>query len=172
MSVTYYAACTLDGFIATPDGGVDWLTPFQESGDDYGFTEFFAKTDSLVMGSTTYEFMLGHPPWMAPDKPSWVFTKRDLELAAPNITLTADDPSKVMEAIRDEKLANTWLVGGGRLAESFRAQALISDYVISMVPLLLGDGIPLFAGGSTLEQLKLVKSESYPSGIVQLSYTV
>lgn len=172
MSVTYYAACTLDGFIARTDGGVDWLTPFQESGDDYGFTDFFAKTDSLVMGSATYEFMLGHPPWMAPDKPSWVFTKRDLEPAAPNVTLTEDEPSQVMEAIHEQQLQNTWLVGGGQLAESFRAQGLITDYVISMVPLLLGEGISLFARGSTLEPLKLVSSESYPSGIVQLSYTV
>lgn len=62
MDIVYDAASSLDGIVATEDGGGDWLTHFQESGEDLGFSEFFAGIDSLVMGSRTYEFMLEHPP--------------------------------------------------------------------------------------------------------------
>jgi dihydrofolate reductase len=168
--VVYYVACSLDGFIATPDGGVDWLTPFQETGDDHGFTEFYSNVDALLMGSRTYEFALAHPPWMAPDKASWVFTTRNLEIADPSITLTSDEPAVVLLELNKLGIKRAWLMGGGTLAASFRNAGLITEYMIAIVPVILGDGIPLFKRKPKLDALDLVDTKTYPSGIVMLTY--
>ena len=84
--VVYYVASSLDGYIATTEGGVEWLDPFQGKGDDHGFFEFYASCDGLLMGSRTYEFSLKHPPWRSPHKPSRVFTRRELPIAHPSVT--------------------------------------------------------------------------------------
>jgi dihydrofolate reductase len=168
--VVYYVACSLDGYIATTDGGVDWLEPFQAGGDDYGFAEFSSSIDALVMGSRTYEFALKHGPWQAPDKPSWVFTHRALPVTHPSITLTAEDPAQVIEAIGARGLERVWLMGGGELAASFRARGLISHYIIAVVPVVLGAGVPLFASTSEQTSLRLIEVKPLPNGLVQLSY--
>lgn len=170
MEIVYHAASSLDGFIATEDGGVDWLTPFQESGEDLGFDEFFAGVDSLVMGSRTYEFMLEHPPWLAPDKPSFVFTRRELEIADPSVTLTPESPMQVVTQLEKRGLKRTWLMGGGQLATTFRKAGLISEYRIAIIPVILGGGIPLFAPGAKLDELQLTDTQSFASGIVQLTH--
>ena len=170
MKVLYYVACSLDGYIATPEGGVEWLDPFQGSDEDYGFADFYASMDALLMGSRTYEFALAHPPWMSPDKQSWVFTRRDLPIAHPSITLTSDEPRRIIESLRNREVENAWLMGGGQLAASFRADGLISQYVISVIPVLLGDGIPLFARGGHLKQLDLAETIPFSDGVVQLTY--
>ncbi len=168
--VLYYVACSLDGYIATTDGGVDWLEPFQAGGEDYGFAEFYSSVDALVMGSRTYEFILEHGPWQAPDKPSWVFTRRDLPIAHPSVTLTSEDPAQVIGAIGARGLKRVWLMGGGRLAASFRTRGLISRYIIAVVPVILGGGIPIFAAAAGQDSLKLIELKPYPSGLVQLTY--
>ena len=170
LDVVYYAACSLDGYIATVDGGVEWLTPFQGKKDDHGFADFYATVDSLVMGSHTYEFSLRHPPWMAPDKPSWVFTHRGLDVADTSVTLTSQEPREVMELMRARGLKRVWLMGGGKLAASFRMHGLITCYMIAVVPVVLGSGIPLLASSSRQDELRLTHANTYPSGIVQLCY--
>jgi len=169
MEIVYYVAASLDGYIATAEGGVDWLDPFG-AGEDHGAADFYTSIDSIVMGSGTYAFALGHTPWMAPDRPSWVFTRRTLELAHPNVTLTDDDPPTVAETLQARGLARAWLLGGGKLATSFREHDLITEYIVSVIPVVLGGGIPLFAAGGELESLQLQESRSFASGIVQSRY--
>ena len=164
--VVYYVACSLDGYIAREDGGVDWLNPCQSSGDDYGFVEMYSFLVALVMGSHTYEFSLKQKSWPAPDKPSWVFTHRELPVAHPSVTLTAEDPTQVIESPRARGLKRVWLVGGGELAASFRKRELITLYIIAIVPILLGKGIPLFATAAREDALKLVEAKPFPSGVV------
>ena len=168
--VVYYVACSLDNYIATADDGVDWLMPYQKSGEDYGFAEFYSSMDGLVMGSRTYEVALTQGQWQAADKPSWVFTHRDLRLAHPSITLTSEDPGQVVDSLSARGLKRVWLMGGGELAASFRTRGLISHYMIAVVPVVLGGGIPLFATASRQDRLRLVEAKPYPSGIVLLSY--
>lgn len=171
LEIVYYVASSLDGFIATADGGVDWLTPFHSDTEDYGFAEFNRSVDGLLMGSRTYEFALEQPAWPAPDQPSWVFTRRSLPLAHPSVTLTPDDPISVTRALTARGLKRVWLMGGGALAGSFERQRLISDYRISVIPVLLGKGIPLFAGTSAGQRrLRLIATQPYSTGVVQLTY--
>ena len=169
MDITYYVACTVDGYIATPEGGVDWLTPFHGD-DDYGFSEMYRDIDGILMGSGTYEFALQQKTWPSKDKPSWVFTGRSLPLPDPTVTLTSVEPAKVVEELTSTGMKRLWLMGGGKLATSFRASGLITDYMIFVIPVVLGEGIPLLAAGGHLDHLDLIESQSYPNGIVRLHY--
>ena len=168
--VVYYVASSLDGYIATPDGGVDWLTPFQAGGEDYGFADFYRSVDALVMGSRTYEVSLQLGPWQAPDKPSWVFTRRELPIAHPSVTLTSKEPAPLLRELEEKGLKRVWLMGGGQLAAAFQADRLISHYIIAIIPVVLGGGIPLFGEASRRDSLTLSEVKSFPSGIVLLSY--
>src|SRR5205823_13581545 len=169
--VTYYVASSLDGYIATADGGVDWLSRFHTAGEDHGAAELEASADALLLGSHTYEFALKLGHWPSPDKLSWVFTRRDLPLLHPSITLTGKSPRDVLELLASRGLRRAWLMGGGKLAASFHADQLISRYIISVFPVLLGSGIRLFAPhASPPDALRFVAAKPFKSGIVQLVY--
>lgn len=169
--IIYYAASSLDGYIATADGSVDWLSRFHIAGEDHGAAELEASVDALLLGSHTYEFALKLGHWPSPDKLSWVFTRRDLRILHPSITLTAESPREVAQLLASRGLRRAWLMGGGKLAASFHAEQLISRYIISVFPVLLGSGIPLFAPHSSPpDALRLVAVKPFKSGIVQVIY--
>ena len=167
--VTYSVASSIDGYIATESGSVDWLTPFQ-TGEDRGFLEFYSSVGALLMGSRTYEFALTAPAWPSPDKPTWVFTRRPLRVIHPSITLTPDSPASLMRVLTGKKIKHAWLMGGGKLAASFRREGLISRYVITVMPVVLGGGVPLFEPDGKLEALAFVSAAPFKDGVVQLTY--
>ncbi|MCZ6657372.1 MAG: dihydrofolate reductase family protein [Gammaproteobacteria bacterium] len=170
IDVVYYVAASLDGYIAAVDGGVDWLNQFGNSNEDHGFSDLYSTVDGIVMGSHTYEFSLAQSQWPAPDKPSWVLTHRDLPVAHPSVTLTADEPSRLVRSLAERGLKSVWLMGGGKVAASFRHTGLISRYIIAVMPIILGTGIPLLAAVPGQDVLTLIEAKPYPSGIVQLHY--
>src|SRR2546430_8547146 len=142
IDVVYYVASSLDGYIATADGAVDWLSSFHVAGEDHGAGKLEASVDALLLGSHTYEFALKLGQWPSPNKPSWVFTRRDLRVLHPSITLTSQSPREVVESLTSRGMRRAWLIGGGKLAASFHEQGLISRCIISVFPVLLGAGIP------------------------------
>lgn len=169
VRITYSAASSLDGYIATEDGAVDWLTPFQaEQGP--GFMDFYNSVDALLMGSHTYEFALKAPAWPSPDKRTWVFSKRRLRIMDPSISLTTQTPTEFARTLNTENIKHAWLMGGGALATSFRCAGLISHYVLSFMPVILGKGIPLFAASDIRAPLKMTGSTSLKNGVVQIKY--
>ena len=168
--VVYYVASSFDGFIATEDGGVDWLAPFQGAKEDHGAGELQASVDALLLGSHTYEFALNFGQWPSPDTPSWVFTRRPLKRLHPSITLTSQTPREVVELLAARGLHRAWLMGGGKLATSFRTEGLISSYMITIMPVMLGRGVPLFAPGGSQSSLVFQSAKPFKSGIVQLTY--
>ena len=169
--VIYYVATSLDGYIATPDGSVEWLSRIRTAGEDHGAGELEARADALLLGSHTYEFALKLGQWPSPDKLSWVFTRRALPILHPSITLTAQNPRDVVELLGSRGLRRAWLMGGGKLAASFHADHLISRYIFSIFPVLLGSGIPVVAPHSSApDALRFVAAKPFKSGIVQLTY--
>ena len=171
LEVVYYVASSVDGYIATADGKVEWLRPFQMLSEDHGAAELHASVGALLLGSHTYEFALQLGQWPAPDKPSWVFTHRDLRVLHPSITLTSDRPAQVVALLASRGYRRAWLMGGGKLAASFHAEQLISRYIISVLPILLGSGTPVIAPqASAPDTLQLVTAKPFKSGIVQLTY--
>lgn len=168
--VILYIAASLDGYIATPDGQVDWLDLVESEGEDYGYSSFYASVDALVMGSATYEQVRQFGAWPYEGKRCIVLSKRLTESDLPGVTVTGKPPAEVLSDLEAEGHRRIWLVGGAAVVASFRAASLISRYIISVIPTLLGEGIPLFASPGPSERLELVEAEAFPTGLVQLTY--
>lgn len=163
--VILYIAESLDGFIARKNGSVDWLTPYESSGEDYGYKEFYDSIGTIIMGSTTYkQFGEYHR-----DKLCFVFSS-SIKGREGNVTFVNRDIREFIEKLNSENNKNIWLVGGGSMIDGFLKHGLIDEFIISIIPTLLGDGIPLFKGGNVESQLKLLKVKSYDSGLVQVHY--
>ena len=116
--VILYIASTLDGYIATPEGGIDWLTSYE--GGNHGYEELMARTGALAMGSGTYAFFDELDDWAYPDQPTWVFTSRQLEtFEGADIHFTDRSPAEVIDEIREAAGGkDVWLVGGGILTHN------------------------------------------------------
>lgn len=168
--VVYYFAASLDGFIATADGGVEWLAPFEAADEDYGYSDFYASVDSVLLGRKTFEQSLTFGPWPYPGKACWVFTHAEMEPPAPEVKMTSASPAEVLTELHQKGYERAWLVGGAELAGSFRAAGLISEYIVSIIPVVLGGGIPMLALPGASERLQLIEALPYPSGLIQLRY--
>jgi dihydrofolate reductase len=168
--VIYYVASSLDGFIARSDGSTDWLSCVEVEGEDYGYAEFFDSVDGLLMGRATFDQIQGFGAWPYGSKPCWTWTHRAMGPNPPSAVATAQSPTEIVDEASKQGLSRLWLVGGGSLAGAFEAERLISAYIISIIPVMLGDGIPIIAGHRLSERLELKASRSYESGLVQLTY--
>jgi dihydrofolate reductase len=170
VEVIYYVAASADGYIATRDGGIGWLRAFETPGEDYGYTAFYASVDVLFMGSRTYRQCLGFGRWPYADKPAWVFSTRALDGLPPGVSVTAHSPAELVRSLESRWLRRAWLVGGGALAGDFVAAGLVTEYIISVMPVLLGDGIPLLGGARVEEALELGDARRFANGVMQLRY--
>ena len=168
--IVYYVAASLDGFIATLEAGIDWLASFEGRAEDHGYGAFYATVDAVVVGGRTYDACLKHGEWPFPGKPCWVMTKQDRDESRAEVTFTDLDPVGVAREVERRGAKRAWLVGGGELAGAFRDAELIDEYVISRVPVILGDGIPIFGYSSARKALELVGSKTYRDGVVQNHY--
>ncbi len=167
--VVYYVATSIDGFIATSDGGVDWL-PGPPPGQDFGYAEFYGTIDGLVMGSGTYALPRSVPDWPYSGKPTRVLSSRGLTAATDDVTVAQESPERSVELLSAAGCRRIWLVGGGQTAAQFRRAGLITEYILTVVPVSLGEGIPLFAGGEGVQTLAFQESRSLGAGVVQLVY--
>ena len=172
LEIVYYAAASLDGFIATPDGGVDWLPPIEAGGEDYGYYDFYGSVDAVLLGSGTYEKIQQNAAWPYAGKPCWVFTRqrRYAKSSKADITFTGAPPERIAEEIAGQGLKRAWIVGGGKLAASFRERGLITTYGIGLVPAIVGAGVPLLEARGPLDRLTLTGCQAYPDGVVMLWY--
>lgn len=170
MEIIYYVATSLDGYIATPDGGVDWLNPFQNEEEDFGYASFYKSIDGLVFGRRTYEQVVDFGTWPYLEKPSWVLSRRSIEIHHPEVTLTAMDPLQLREELESQGLRRVWLVGGATLVAAFRVADLIHEYIFTIMPVFLGDGIRLFLSGEVSQRLEHVGTQEFQQNVVQLHY--
>jgi dihydrofolate reductase len=168
--IIYYVAASVDGYIATADGGVEWLSAFDAAGEDYGYHDFYASVDGIVMGSRTYQQVLDFGDWPYPGKPTWVLSSRNVRTTREEVTVTSQSPLKLALEMDIRKIDRLWLVGGANLAASFRANGLISEYIVSIMPVVLGAGIPLLKAGGRDDALELSQVKRYSTGVVQLHY--
>jgi dihydrofolate reductase len=170
IEVVYGVASSLDGFIATPDGGADWLQPFT-SASFARIAEFLKTIDALFIGSRTYELMAPHGGAAVFGKPCYVFSSRRLS-AESGVTVTSDSPARVVAEAEKKGIRRVWHFGGAKLFESFRRAGLITEYSLAVVPVILGAGIPLFASPGPATNLQLVESAAEPNGTLALRYKV
>jgi dihydrofolate reductase len=170
VEVIYYVAVSLDGYIAPRDRGLSWLAPFESPEEDYGYADFYRSVAAVLMGSQTFRQAAQFPQWPYPEKPCWVFSRQFLHTSLPHVFVTDQSPQEAVAELDRRGCQRAWLVGGGQLAGSFRVQGLITEYIITVIPVLLGAGVPLFGSPALAERLHLVASKIYPTGLVQLHY--
>jgi dihydrofolate reductase len=178
----YYTACSLDGFIATPDHSLDWLFQFGDV-NETGYPEFIRDVGAMAMGSSTYEWMLRHivklgdqaqTPWPYP-QPTWVFTTRQLpNLQDADIRFVKGDVRPVHDQMRLAAGANKniWLVGGGELVGQFHDAGLIDELIVYVASVTLGAGKPLLPRQIAFPPLKLTSVKQFGSGFAELTYQV
>ncbi len=167
----YYVAASLDGFIARPDGGLDWL-PVPTGRQDYGYARFLRGVDTLVMGRKTYELSLTLGPWPYGDKRCHVLTRRPGTRRDARVSFVRGPVAAWLRREKRRPGRNVWLVGGGEAARECFAAGLVDEIILTQVPVLLGAGIPLFRPAETTTALALRRSRAYPDGLVQLHYRV
>jgi dihydrofolate reductase len=162
-------AASIDGFIADEQGEVDWLNDFMKPEEDYGMNAFFKTVGTAVMGSKTYEQTLSFNYWY-PNMDGVVFTSRKLPLLE-NVSLqfVNDRPEVVIDKLR-KKEKDCWLVGGAALISSFLNQNLIDEFILTLVPRLLGKGIPLCPELNSIYKLQLLEHKAFKDGVVQLKF--
>ncbi len=168
--IVYYAAISLDGFIATSDGDVGWLNKYIATGEDYGFAGFRASIQAILMGRATYEKWLELAGGKTGDTPCWVFSTKSKTSEIRSVIFTSAAPREVVDEMSNKGIERAWLMGGGKLASSFLSAGLIHEYDLAIMPELLGDGIPLLQPVASQAELLLVDSRIHPSGVVQLKY--
>lgn len=168
-----FIACSLDGYIAKSDGDISWLNIIQQEGstEDYGYGNIVQQTDTFILGRKTYEKVLTFGmPFPHDSRETFVVTSKPLEDSG-NLHFTSLPVADLLQQIRAKEGKHIHLDGGGELIHSFMKENLIDEYIISIIPVLLGEGIRLFKSGNKPEiKLKLADSKHYPSGLVQLHY--
>lgn len=171
--VILYIATSLDGYIATQDGGVDWLEPFNNLGEDYGYEAFMANVGAVIMGGKTYRQVLGFGEWAYKDYVSYIVTSQALAQheGAQVHKVTGDFPALVQK-IKAQSDEDVFFVGGAQLTKTFLELGLIDEFQIAMMPVMLGKGIPLFLELDAQPQVKLMAHKVHPSGVAQLTYRV
>jgi dihydrofolate reductase len=187
----YYCAATLDGYIADADDGIDWLTGYEGSfggdgaeqspmSDEGAYERFYEGVGALVSGSTTYEFVLDHigegGAWPYPGKPYWVLTSRDLPMPhgeGVDVRLAnagVADLHREMIAAAGER--NLWIVGGGNVASQYADEGLLDDVLVTVVPVVLGEGKPLFDRPLPCGAMQLRGTRIFGNGMVELRYEI
>jgi dihydrofolate reductase len=165
--VRLFIAASLDGHIARRNDTIDWL--FTDA--DYGYAEFYASVDTLILGRNTYDVCLTFESFPYSGKRVLVMSRTRSGSDQNGAEYTADDPFELVHRLRKESGADIWLVGGGQVVRAFLAANLVDDLDIFVHPILLGDGLPLFPVGFPETKLALASSQPYESGLVRLTYS-
>lgn len=169
--ISLYIAASLDGYIARPNGNIEWLVNFPNPDkNDFGYTAFIKEVETTLMGGTTFRQIADFEEWPYPDKENFVFTRKE----GSERTLVKFVTSDMVEFAKDLKAKEgglIWLIGGGKINTIFMQNDLVDEIVLTVVPIVLGDGIPLFAKGEISKTMKLQKTEAFENGMVQLTYS-
>jgi dihydrofolate reductase len=165
-----YIATSLDGFIARPNGSIDWLSRVERPGEDYGYHGFFDSIDTIVIGRKTYETALGFASWPYAGKRCVVLT-HSRPPSDHGQTFFSGPPNVLMQSLSEAGSRRVY-VDGGSVISQFLASELIDDVTVSIVPLLLGEGLRLTRDLGRDIGLELVQTRAFESGLVQLQYRV
>jgi dihydrofolate reductase len=172
MRASVFVGTSVDGFIARTNGDLDWLPA--DGGEPHGYDEFIASVDAIVMGRKTFETVLTFGAWPYGDKRVVVLSSRPLDLSAAGggaVEQMSGPPAEIVAQLAASG-AHHLYVDGGITIQGFLRAGLIQRLVITRVPVLIGDGIPLFGTLPRDLRLRHVMTRHYPSGLVQSEYHV
>lgn len=172
VKVSVYIATSLDGFIARKDGKIDWLTG-GEGGEDYGYADFISTINYVVMGRNTYEKVLTFGGWPYTKK---VIVLRSRELTLPSelakrVEVLSLAPQELINELERRDAHHIYLDGGMTIQRFLRAN-LVDEMTITIIPILIGEGLPLFGALKMDMKVELLRSEAFKNGFVQNKYKV
>ncbi|MGA8676335.1 MAG: dihydrofolate reductase family protein [Candidatus Acidiferrales bacterium] len=171
-TVSVFVGTSADGFIARPNGALDFLPV--GGGEPHGYNEFIATVDALVIGRNTFETVLGFPEWPYGEKRLVVLSSRAINLAAArggNVEQMTGEPAAIIAKLAASGARHLYVDGGITIQRFLRA-GLVQRLIITRVPVLIGEGIPLFGMLPRDLQLRHIKTQHYSSGLVQTEYHV
>ena len=172
-SVVVHIATSADGYIARPDGDLEWLTSRPAPAGFYGMNAFMRSIDTKVLGRKTYEVSLRMGSKFDSKSRNIVFSRHPPPADAPSgVEFVSGAIGPFVSRLREQPGKDIWLMGGGELIASFLDEQAIDEFVISVVPLFIGEGIPLIARRHRHVPLHLHALERFEDGLVQLHYRV
>lgn len=168
--VILYIAMSVDGYIAKLDDDLAFLSIVEQEGQDYGYFDFLETVDTVIMGRKTYSKVLAMG-YEAPhnDKDTYIIT-RTPQPNIGNIKFYTNGLKELITSLKQAQGANIFIDGGAEIVHELLKDNLIDEFYISIIPILLGEGIALFKGGRQESHLKLVEATSFEKGLVQLHY--
>ena len=164
--IILFIASSLDGYIAREDGTIDWLPENTVSGYD----DFIKSIDTVIMGKKTYDQVLTFGDYPYKDKKSYVFTRNN-EYSKDENTEFVHDADKLVKDILSDSGTNIWLIGGAEIISTFVNLGFVDEIIISIIPVVLGKGIPLFKNIEKEIKLELIKTTDYDA-LVELRYKI
>jgi dihydrofolate reductase len=176
--IIVYIATSVDGYIARPDGDVEWLNRRPRT-VDYGMKEFYPTIDTILWGRKTYDWALayyqqkGRKSGMFDTKlANYVFSRKPPKRTAPGVEFVSEPVKAFAQRLRTSPGKHVWMMGGGELIASFLDDGEIDEFDIHVIPTLIGEGIPLMAPRYRDVPLQLRSARKYPDGVVRLRYEV
>ncbi len=176
MKTQYFTATSLDGYIAGPNNSLDWLMQFGSEDPSYG--EFIQNVGAIAMGSSTYEWVLEHDTFLDPEKPkpwpyqqpTWIFTSRTLKtVPGADIRFVKGDVRPVFKQMSEAAGGkNLWIVGGGHLAAQFHEYGLLDEMILTITPVILAAGSPLFTTSIIKPPLQVISVKQFGEAFVQI----
>lgn len=168
-----HIATSADGYIARPDGDLDWLTSRPAPPGFYGMNAFMQSIDTKLLGRKTYEASLRLGARFDSKNRTFVFSRRERPRDAPSgVEFVSEPIGPFVQRLRSQAGKDIWLMGGGELIASFLDAAAIDEFVISVAPVFIGEGIPLIARRRRHTPLELLSVERFEDGLVQSRYRV
>jgi dihydrofolate reductase len=168
--VILYIAVSLDGYIAGEDGDIGWLSSVERPGEDYGYAEFIASVDTVILGRKTYDKVLSFGiPYPHADKQCFIITRSDRP-PEKNIVFYREPLKQLISRLKQEKGKNIFVDGGAEVVQLLQKDRSIDEYIVSIIPIMLGKGVRLFKGTDLREHLHLLSVRSFESGLVQIHY--
>ena len=172
-NVIVHIATSADGYIARPDGDLEWLTSRPKPEGFYGIGDFMKSVDTKLLGRKTYELSLRMGATFDSKGRHVVFSRHAPPADAPSgVEFVNGAIGPFVSRLREQPGKDIWLMGGGELIASFLDEGAIDEFVISVVPVFIGDGIPLIARRRRHVHLKLQSADRFEDGVVQLHYLV
>ncbi len=164
--IKLFIASSLDGYIASEDGGIDWLP----KNTDSGYDEFYKTIDTVLMGKKTYQQVLTFGAYPYEGKNSYIFTRNSDQNKDENVEFVSEIEEFVKELVSSSG-KDVWLVGGAEIFSYFFNRGFVDEIIVSVIPIVLGKGIPLFKNIQKNTKLELIKTKEYDE-LIELHYKV
>lgn len=164
-----YIAMSLDGYIAKPDDDLSFLSMVEKEGEDYGYADFISTVDTVIMGRKTYDWVTKQVDFPHSDKDSYIITRTSRPPIGRTVFYTAD-LSELVRKLKSAQGKNIFCDGGAEIVNELLKKDLIDEMIISVIPILLGNGTRLFKDGRPEQKLKLVNVKAFDTGLTQLHY--